>query len=292
MINFSDANTTLISCRFEGNTAVTGGGLYNQATSDVLVIGCLFAGNMSTNRGGGISNNFANATIINTSVVRNLAGSVGGGIATNQNSVTVHNSVVWGNEDLTGGTATDQLYLSFATLTASHSCIQNWATPGVDGNTDANPLFTRLPDDGGNGWGNANDDYGNLHVLAGSSLIDSGRNGHLPFDAFDLDDDGDLSERVPIDLAGITRRIDDAAVDTGMGNPPIVDMGVFEYLAADCNYDGSVTLTDLADGASCLTGPGKAVGAGCACLDLDASDTVDLLDVAGYQTLFGTPPTP
>lgn len=51
---------------------------------------------------------------------------------------------------------------------------------------DTDPLFVRLPDDGGNGWGDksntqeidegANNDYGDLRLQSGSLCIDAGDN--------------------------------------------------------------------------------------------------------------------
>lgn len=290
MINFSEADTTIVNGRFHGNTAVIGGGMYNQAGSDATIVNSEFAGNVSSGRGGGISNHFASAIIINSTIAGNLAESFGGGIACNQDSFSLFNSIVWGNLDLADGTETDQIWISGGSVNASHSCIQDWAAPGVDGNTDAAPRFTRMPDDGGDGWGHANDDYGNLHVLAGSCAIDSGDNALSPADAFDLDADDDTLEPLPFDLGHTARFVDHAATpDVGAGAPPIIDMGAYEYVAADCNYDGSVTLVDLVDLVACLDGPADAALGECACFDLAGPDAVDLGDVAAFQLLFEAP---
>ena len=58
---------------------------------------------------------------------------------------------------------------------------------GADGggNIDADPDFLSDPDDGGDGWGNDNDDFGNLRLHPGSPSIDTGTNWGCP--ATDLD---------------------------------------------------------------------------------------------------------
>lgn len=54
----------------------------------------------------------------------------------------------------------------------------------------------------------------------------------------------------------------------------------------DCNEDGVVGLSDHDRFVSCLNGPAGALGAGCACYDVDGSGTVDLADFAFNQTGF------
>lgn len=71
---------------------------------------------------------------------------------------------------------------------------------------------------------------------AGSPVVDAGNNEAVP-------------RRVLADLDGNPRFVDDPDVpDTGLGRPPLVDMGAFERqvpLAADLDGDGAVDGTDL-----------------------------------------------
>jgi hypothetical protein len=79
----------------------------------------------------------------------------------------------------------------------------------------------------------------------------------VPADIADLDDDGDTTERTPLDLAGRARFTDDPKVgDTGTGTPPIVDMGAYEryefcgdaehpYPTVDMNDDCAVNLEEV-----------------------------------------------
>ena len=54
---------------------------------------------------------------------------------------------------------------------------------------------------------------------------------------------------------------------------------------ADCNQDGVTSLLDMASLEKCLSGPsGAAATAQCRCFDLDRSGTVDMVDVAVFQT--------
>ncbi len=58
---------------------------------------------------------------------------------------------------------------------------------------------------------------GDLHLSPGSPCIDAGDNNAVPVD-------------IVTDLDGSDRFVDDPDMpDTGMGTPPIVDMGAFEY---------------------------------------------------------------
>ena len=83
------------------------------------------------------------------------------------------------------------------------------AQPGAhDINTD--PLFIQNSDPGPDGeWGTEDDDYGDLRLQPGSPCIDAALNSAVPADTTDLDDDGDTSEPIPLDLDGNARFVDD-----------------------------------------------------------------------------------
>ncbi|MFQ5463682.1 MAG: IPTL-CTERM sorting domain-containing protein [Phycisphaerae bacterium] len=75
--------------------------------------------------------------------------------------------------------------------------------------------------------GTADDD---LRLLSGSPCIDAANNAAVPPDVPDLDGDGGTFEPLPFDLDGNPRFVDDPeTVDTGIGTPPIVDMGAYEF---------------------------------------------------------------
>lgn len=66
----------------------------------------------------------------------------------------------------------------------------------------------------------------------GSPCIDAGANAFLPRDEFDVDGNGNTHERLPLDVSGAKRRIDDPnTADSGSGAAPVVDMGALEFQA-------------------------------------------------------------
>ena len=88
-----------------------------------------------------------------------------------------------------------------------------------------------------------------LHLKPGSPCIDAGNNAAVP-------------PGVVTDLHGLPRFYDDSATpDTGLGDPPIVDMGAYEYVvvvpagSADLDGDGDVDLDDFTLFQQQFTGP-------------------------------------
>ena len=63
------------------------------------------------------------------------------------------------------------------------------------------------------------------------SNVDAGDDTMVPADLLDADDDGDVSEALPVDLDGRPRFLDvPTTVDTGVGPAPIVDLGAYEVV--------------------------------------------------------------
>ena len=65
----------LINCTVSGNSAISGGGIYNQATLNVTSSNII--NNSATSKGGGISTTAGNATITNSVINRNQVNSLG-----------------------------------------------------------------------------------------------------------------------------------------------------------------------------------------------------------------------
>ncbi|NBC30053.1 MAG: hypothetical protein GVY29_08700 [Spirochaetes bacterium] len=84
-------------------------------------------------------------------------------------------------------------------------------------NIQAAPGFSTSPSDGGDGYGDDNDDYGDLRLAPGSPAIDAANAAFLEQDSADMDDDGDTVEKEPWDAAG-----DDRTQGANM------DMGAYE----------------------------------------------------------------
>jgi len=219
-------------CRFHGNVNAghnNPGALF--LGGGAVVTDSVFTGNLGLTAGAvetSLLPGFSNAQITNCSFSGNKArlNRGGGGlfaVSSLERPVTPHvsNCVFWGNEAYEGDRRDISLNLG-ATINISHSLTQNIVWPGV-GNISEDPLFVRLPSDGGDGWGAGNnDDFGDLRLLPGSPCIDAGSNAAVPSD-------------VTTDLDGNPRFVDDPLTSdcpqpgAACGTPPIVDMGAYEF---------------------------------------------------------------
>jgi len=222
--NSLDSSSSLTHCVIKHNWAgVEGGGVYNSYGSTASLVSCLFNGNSAGLSGGAISNAFASVTLVNCTLAANSAAN-GNALACDSylqgypSDLLIKNCIIWENGDEIWNNDGSMIAITYSNVAGG------W--PG-EGNMDADPLFVRSPDDGGDGWGDdpatpevnegANDDYGNLRLGFGSPCIDAGDNTAVP-------------TSVTVDLDGNPRFMDDpATADTGKGTPPIVDMGAYEF---------------------------------------------------------------
>jgi predicted outer membrane repeat protein len=218
---FYGSDSTLVNCRFYDNSAdgigmagvpFGGGALAIEFTSSATLVNCTLAGNQSTGTG---------------------PDDGGGGILAWSSTLNLTNCILWGNEAVNGGISVEeaQLYLVEGSSAAiDYSCVEGW-TGGLGGigNIGGDPLFVGP---------------GDLRLSTDSPTIDAGDNDALPSDTYDLDGNSDTTEEIPIDLHGNARRLDDPATDPKPGNPgsvgpPVVDMGVYEYLPRIYVKDGN-----------------------------------------------------
>ncbi len=210
-------SATLVNTRFASNSVAFGG--FGGGVRTAVAFNCRnceFRSNGVTGSvigSGGISAS-GNLTLVNTIVAQNnpsgihatgdsntfenctIASNAVFGLAlfvSNNNSMT--NTIIWAN-------GTDGIFNDGAsTLTATYNDTQTAALPGA-GNISANPLFLAPP--------------GDLRPGPSSPVVDAGNNGAVPVG-------------VTTDIAGLPRFFDDPSVpDTGLGTPPIVDMGAHE----------------------------------------------------------------
>jgi hypothetical protein len=94
------------------------------------------------------------------------------------------------------------------------------------GNTALDPLFVDPDGPDNDPTTFADNDW---TLSAGSPAVDSADASLIPPDTADVDADGNVTEPVPLDLAGCPRRTEDPATpNTGPGAPPVLDMGAFE----------------------------------------------------------------
>ena len=304
-----DTSMTLTGCVFSGNTSTYGGGLSTGWGSETVLMNCMFTGNTAES-GGGVHNNGASGDIVNCTFSGNRA-SMGGGIFGDWgSSLSIRNSIFAGNGteerpweiELGYGAALD---IAWCNVQGGETSVNVGGGTLIwnDSNIDTDPAFVQDPDDGGDGWGDdpqtpgvdegANDDYGNLRLAPGSPCIDSGDTTVVPADWGDADEDGDMSERFPYDLAGGPRFVDDLLTeDTGVADPPeysdVVDMGAYEYQPLDADNDSDVDLGDFAAFQLRFTGPDQPVVQP-ERLDVDGDGDVDSDDYESFWEAFSCP---
>ena len=213
------------NCKFDRNRARKGGAVYlNSSFPDspatgprVRFVSSLFHDNVAARGGAAFleGNSFTSGigTWVNCTLDNNFAGTSGGAFfaktgATIPARLTVKNSILWNNR----APINPQIFGPDAVVTYS-DIRGSW--PGL-GNFMADPQFV-------------NRSARDYHTLAGSPAHDSGDNAAMFNDIVDLDDDDDFFEPVPFDFDGNPRFADDpAAVDTGAGTPPLIDVGAYE----------------------------------------------------------------
>ena len=211
-----DGSFTVVGCRFRGNAA-SFAVIYSNAGS-VTVVNSVIAGNTAA----GILANQGPVFVRGSTLTANSSANLGSVAVRSDGLTTIENSVIWQN-GLVGS------------LAATYSFLPS-ATPGA-GNISVDPQFV-------------NPDNGDWRLGSGSRAIDAGSVTLLPADAFDLDGDGDVTEKLPTDAQGRARRFDEPSVaDTGVGPAPVVDMGAIEYFS-DCNGNGIFDANDISSGTS------------------------------------------
>lgn len=242
---------TLSQTTVSENSAVTGGGLFNDgADGTINLSNVTVSGNSALAEGGGIDSEGGVLNLLNTTVANNTAdddsdgAGTGGGINVDTGTVTLINTIVAGNTDNTAA-AND----IFGTVTANSSLISDdtGATVTGTGNaTNVDALLDVLADYGGAVFTHA--------LLTGSPAIDSGSDADC------------LAE----DARSFVR-----PQDGDQNGTAICDMGAFE-LGFDCNSNGVLDTTDIANGTStdCDT---NAIPDDCQ-MDGDSDGTIDSCD--------------
>ncbi len=281
-----------------------GGGLYLTST-DALFVNCSITGNGGGDGGNGgegwtgdgqggdagsgaaVYADDSAATLTNCTIVQNIAGLPGtgdpngaegyGGIAqVTGGTATIANCIFWGN---VGAGTTEEQQIHGGSITVDYSCVEGWTgSMGGTGNIGDDPSFS-------------DPNSADYHLTGGSPCIDAADNTAVPADVGDVDNDGDTTERTPLDLDGLPRFVDDpSTADTGVADPPdypqVVDMGAYEFGIA-CDLDGDCDV-DLADLAQLLSNYGTTTGMSYEDGDVDNDSDVDLADLAALLAVYGT----
>jgi predicted outer membrane repeat protein len=206
----NDSLLTLTACRFNGNRAKHGGAISNYSNGIVTAVNCIFSGN-SSKYVSGVYNSPGSLILTNCTFAGN---STAQGWVLECNSYLGPCNFELTNCILFNGGWEIAIYGDHETAVAiTFSDIQTgW--PG-EGNIDADPVFVRSPDDGGDGWADdpttpavdeaANNDFGDLRLLPASLCIDAGKDEAVP-------------PSIVTDFSGDPRIVG-----------PAVDMGAYEY---------------------------------------------------------------
>ena len=232
-----------------------GAGAVTNFSSSPTIINCMFvrngAGSLGNCGAGAIENYSSSPHIINCTFVDNWSeGDIDCGTIRNleNSSQTITNSILWYYDDY----AYEPHIVNDAssTSTVTFSNIDQDGYEGQNGNIRQDPMFYVTGWDDNGTPDDPSDDVwvgGDYHLQQDSPCIDVGDNSALPPDTTDLDNDGDTTEPIPLDLDSEPRIINS-----------VVDMGAYEYVYQN-PIDAILIFFDesVADGS--LTGqcPGK-----------------------------------
>jgi hypothetical protein len=207
-IYVAEADLMLVDCRFIDNEGFYCGVVWMDESSSSTVTAIDCV--FQGNQGGGAGAIFAWAVEITGCTFLGNVGHDGSRSVIGSDSISIASSIFRGEPPIIvgGGPVT--------------YCNVQGGFPG-EGNIDGDPLF-------------ADEAAGDLRLWPGSPCIDAGSNPAVP-------------EWVRTDIAGLERFVDDpATVDTGLGPPPVVDMGAHEFQVAcypDFTGDGLLDLFDF-----------------------------------------------
>jgi len=239
-------NPKIINSEFIDNKSTDyGGAIYFRGECQSILTNCAFRKNSAGHDGGAIYEIpfFQNCytTLLNCTVAGNTANDKGGGVVGygwSQFSLT--NCILWGNKDVSGINERSQIQIVegfIEDVSIKFSCIQDDNPNDTyipfgglpNHNTDDNPNFVRVLNNGGDGWDvGKNDNFDNVRLSFKSPCVDTGDNTSVPLDATDIDNDANITEPIPWDLDSHHR-----FADGDCNGTIIVDMGAYEFAQGD-----------------------------------------------------------
>lgn len=271
----AESVNTVVNCVFLDNYGEQGGALEHVAR----VINSVFIGNRTHWRASAIHCE-SELHVVNCTFVANQVdtGSAGAVLVTGKGHAIVQNSIFHGNVSSDIINESSQIHLQQnATAAISHSCIQGWTgSLGGMGNHGSDPRFVDAdgPDDI---YGTADDD---VRLRPNSLCIDSADRALLPPDTYDIDEDGDTTEPLPIDLDGLSRVVGSS-----------LDAGAYEFQGIPCRADidgnDAVNVFELL---TVITNWGVCAPAAMCNADLDLNRNVGVSDLQAVIHAWGACP--
>ena len=263
-------NSEIYNCIIEGNVSGLGGAIdgtfdahFNTVVGNRPVgLNCeggwLLEGNLIHDNGIGIDVEWKNLMIVGNTISGNSTGIYNheGDGSTMACNTIVGNTL--GLNDATNVMLTDTIVTSSITTNiklnrdaglAIQSCLVEGGAGEIaiedtshltwgPGNIDADPLFVDPGqwDDAGTPDDPSDDTFipGDYHLLPGSPCIDAGTND------VDNPDTPEIETLPATDIAGLPR-----IIDGNLDGTVTIDIGAYEHLPGDVNYDGRVNVLDL-----------------------------------------------
>lgn len=257
----------LVNCVFTGNWAYHGGGACGHHPT---FVNCLFSGNTANFNGAAFGSYYGDATAINSVFLQEVYIHDGDatftnctfsgtqlkvegeeGICYDFSYVDLYNCNLYRSNtsmvlDLNsiGDISPYHLY-----VTLNYCNTRNSTGNGISGDPDGTVTM---------GTGNISADplfVGGYRLGANSPCLDAGDNDAVPVDTYDLDHDGNTTEKLPWDVDDHLRFFDDPAANTGHGTPPLVDIGACErnnIIYVDDDAVGANTGSSWGDAYLCL----------------------------------------
>ncbi|HUW33413.1 MAG TPA: right-handed parallel beta-helix repeat-containing protein [Planctomycetota bacterium] len=238
-------NTIVYNLRF-GIYAQTGNGFHIVQNTIVKNSGiavwtkslsALVAGNVVVGNGTGVViDESGSVSVVNNTIVGNYAG----GLYLDQG--LVFNNIIYANcgSEFPGLIVGWREVIIRTNLITKAEEIKDWGGHVIwgPGNIDVDPLFVDPGhwDDAGTPDDPSDDTFipGDYHLLPGSPCIDAGTND------VDNPDTPEIETLPATDIAGVPR-----VIDGNLDGTATVDIGAYEYLPGDVNYDGKVNVLDL-----------------------------------------------
>jgi outer membrane protein assembly factor BamB len=156
------SSPTIANCTIVGNIAASSGGGIYCVSAGPPITNCIIGCNKAAVSGGGIYSKSSTLGVTNCTFASNISAK-GNALAVSGGSNNINSCILWDNGN--------EIYGSYTAVTYS-DVSGGWVG---EGNIDADPMFTRNPNDGGDGWGvGDNDDFGDLHLQPGSPCINAG----------------------------------------------------------------------------------------------------------------------